>query len=123
VIWLNHHRLFEQMRGIDRKLLLDLNLLMWITLVPFPRPSSPKHLQDVGEATTTANAVFSATLFVTSIGFNAPYAWITHDDRLIHTPPSRRGSGSHPVRAGAGRTWAAVGVASSRPTQPWGSMR
>jgi hypothetical protein len=36
-------------------------------------------LRDGGEATRTAVAVFSATLFVTSIGFTALYAWITHD--------------------------------------------
>jgi uncharacterized membrane protein len=35
VIWLNHHRLFDQVRVVDGRLLvLNLNLLMWITLIP-----------------------------------------------------------------------------------------
>jgi uncharacterized membrane protein len=34
-IWLNHHRLFDQVRVVDGRLLvLNLNLLMWITLIP-----------------------------------------------------------------------------------------
>jgi uncharacterized membrane protein len=65
---------------VDGKLLLlNLNLLMWITLIPFPTALVAEHLRDGGEATRTAVAVFSATLFVTSIGFTALYAWITHD--------------------------------------------
>ena len=105
VIWLNHHRLFDQVRVVDGKLLLlNLNLLMWITLIPFPTALVAEHLRDGGEATRTAVAVFSGTLFVTSIGFTALYAWITHDDRLVHSLPSRHSvvRGAHPIRGGAG---------------------
>src|ERR671910_1220440 len=105
VIWLNHHRLFNQVRVVDGKLLLlNLNLLMWITLIPFPTALVAEHLRDGGEATRTAVAVFSATLFVTSIGFTALYAWVPPDDRLV--PPL-----SPPPSVGAGRIRFGLGLA------------
>ena len=110
VIWLNHHRLFNQVRVVDGKLLLlNLNLLMWITLIPFPTALVAEHLRDGGEATRTAVAVFSATLFVTSIGFTALYAWITHDDRLVHSLPPRHAVVAARIRFGLGL--AAYGLA------------
>jgi uncharacterized membrane protein len=110
VIWLNHHRLFGQVRVVDgRLLLLNLNLLMWITLIPFPTALVAEHLRDGGEATRTAVAVFSGTLFVTAIGFTALYAWITHDDRLVHSLPPRHTVVAARIRFGLGL--AAYGVA------------
>ena len=42
VIWLNHHRIFEQVTRVDGPLLLlNLNLLLWTALIPFPRRLSP----------------------------------------------------------------------------------
>lgn len=110
VIWLNHHRLFDQVRVVDGKLLLlNLNLLMWITLIPFPTALVAEHLQEGGEATRTAVAVFSGTLFMTSIGFTALYAWITHDDRLVHSLPPRHAVVAARIRFGVGL--AAYGLA------------
>ncbi|HZA75140.1 MAG TPA: TMEM175 family protein [Acidimicrobiales bacterium] len=110
VIWLNHHRLFDQVRVVDGKLLLlNLNLLMWITLIPFPTALVAEHLRDGGEATKTAVAVFSGTLFVTAIGFTALYAWITHDDRLVHSLPPRQAVLAARIRFGMGL--AAYGLA------------
>jgi uncharacterized membrane protein len=110
VIWLNHHRLFDQVRVVDGKLLLlNLNLLMWITLIPFPTALVADHLRGGGEATKTAVAVFSGTLFVTSIAFIALYAWITHDDRLVGALPSRQAVLAARIRFGMGL--AAYGLA------------
>jgi uncharacterized membrane protein len=110
VIWLNHHRLFDQVRVVDGKLLLlNLNLLMWITLIPFPTALVAEHLRDGGEATRTAVAAFSGTLFVTSIGFTALYAWITHDDRLVDALPPRHAVVAARIRFGVGL--AAYGLA------------
>ena len=54
-------------------------------------------------------AVFSGTLFVTSIGFTALHAWITHDDRLVHSLPSRHSVMEARIRFGVGL--AAYGLA------------
>jgi uncharacterized membrane protein len=110
VIWLNHHRLFDQVQVVDGKLLLlNLNLLLWITLIPFPTTLVADHLRGGGEATSTAVAVFSGLLFVTSVGFTALYAWITHDDRLVHSLPPRHAVVAARVRFGLGL--AAYGLA------------
>jgi uncharacterized membrane protein len=114
VIWLNHRRLFDQVRVVDGVLLLlNLNLLMWITLIPFPTAVVAEHLRDGGETTETAVALFSGTLFVSAIGFIALFAWITHDDRLVHSLPPRRTVVAARVRFGMGLAayGLAVGVA------------
>ena len=54
-------------------------------------------------------AVFSGTLFVTAIGFTALYAWITHDDRLVHSLPPRHAVVAARIRFGLGL--AAYGLA------------
>lgn len=37
VIWVNHHRLFENLREINQALFwLNTNLLLWISFIPFP---------------------------------------------------------------------------------------
>jgi uncharacterized membrane protein len=114
VIWLNHRRLFDQVRVVDGVLLLlNLNLLMWITLIPFPTAVVAEHLRNGGETTETAVALFSGTLFVSAIGFIALFAWITHDDRLVHSLPPRRTVVAARVRFGMGLAayGLAVGVA------------
>jgi uncharacterized membrane protein len=45
VIWLNHHRIFEQVARVDGPLLLlNLNLLLWTALIPFPTAVVAEHL-------------------------------------------------------------------------------
>jgi uncharacterized membrane protein len=110
VIWLNHHRLFDQVRRVDGVLLLlNLNLLMWITLIPFPTTLVAEHLRSGGEATKTAVVVFSGVLFMTSIGFTALYIWITHDKRLVHALPPHHMVVAARMRFGVGL--AAYGLA------------
>lgn len=37
VVWVNHHRLFENLRGINQTIFwLNANLLLWISFIPFP---------------------------------------------------------------------------------------
>lgn len=86
VMWLNHHRIFGQVRGVDGPLLLlNLNLLLWTALIPFPTAVLADHLRDGGEPARTAMALYGAVLFVTALGFTALYAWVTHDNRLLGT--------------------------------------
>jgi uncharacterized membrane protein len=88
VIWLNHHRLFDQVRVVDGPLLLlNLNLLMWIALIPFPTAVVADNLTEGAASAETAVALFSALLLVTAVSFVGLYAWITHDTRLVHELP------------------------------------
>jgi uncharacterized membrane protein len=88
VMWLNHHRLFQQVRAVDGVLLvLNLNLLMWVVLVPFPTAVVAEHLRDGGHNATTAMALFSAVLVANAISFVALFSWITHDERITGSLP------------------------------------
>ncbi len=84
VMWLNHHRIFGQVRGVDGPLLLlNLNLLLWVAVIPFPTAVLAAHLRDGGEPARTAMALYGAILFVTAVAFTALFAWVTHDNRLL----------------------------------------
>jgi uncharacterized membrane protein len=88
VIWLNHHRTFDQVVRVDGPLLvLNLNLLLWTALIPFPTAVVAEHLADGGEAARTSSALYSGVLLVTSVAFAGLFAWITHDDRLLDRLP------------------------------------
>jgi uncharacterized membrane protein len=88
VIWLNHHRVFDQVARVDGPLLLlNLNLLLWTALIPFPTAVVAEHLRDGGEAARTASALYSGVLLLMGLAFGALFAWVTHTDRLLHRPP------------------------------------
>jgi uncharacterized membrane protein len=88
VIWLNHHRVFEQVARVDGPLLvLNLNLLLWTALIPFPTAVIAEHLQGSGEAAQTASALYCGVLLLMSLSFGALFAWVTHDARLLERLP------------------------------------
>lgn len=88
VMWLNHHRILDQVHVVDGPLqVLNLHLLLWTALIPFPTTVVAEHLRDGGDDATTALALYSGVIFMAAIGFTALYAWITHDDTLIGERP------------------------------------
>jgi uncharacterized membrane protein len=88
VIWLNHHRVFTQVARVDGPLLvLNLHLLLWTGLIPFPTAVVAEHLRDGGEAARTASALYCGVLLLTSVAFGALFAWVTRDDRLLGRRP------------------------------------
>jgi uncharacterized membrane protein len=88
VIWLNHHRVFEQVARVDGPLLLlNLNLLLWTGLIPFPTAVVAEHLGGAGEAAQTASALYSGVLLLMGLSFGALFAWVTHTDRLLGRLP------------------------------------
>jgi uncharacterized membrane protein len=61
VIWLNHHRVFTQVVRVDGPLLvLNLNLLLWTALIPFPTAVVADYLGEGGEPARTAVALYGA---------------------------------------------------------------
>jgi uncharacterized membrane protein len=90
VIWLNHHRVFTQVAQVDGPLLvlnLNLNLLLWTALIPFPTAVVADYLGQGGEQAKTAVAVYSAVFVLLGASFGALFIWITHDDRLLDRLP------------------------------------
>jgi uncharacterized membrane protein len=88
IIWLNHHRVFAQVTRVDGPLLvLNLNLLLWAGLIPFPTAVVAEHLQTSAAAAQTAAALYCGVLVGTSLAFGALFGWVTRDDRLLGRPP------------------------------------
>jgi uncharacterized membrane protein len=79
---------FTQVVRVDGPLLvLNLNLLLWAGLIPFPTAVVAEHLGDGGEAAQTAAALYSGVLLVMGMSFGALFAWVTHTDRLLGRLP------------------------------------
>jgi len=88
VIWLNHHRVFTQVTQVDGPLLvLNLHLLLWTALIPFPTAVVADYLGQGGEQAKTAVAVYSAVFVLLGVAFGGLFIWITHDDRLLDRLP------------------------------------
>jgi uncharacterized membrane protein len=103
VMWLNHHRLFQQVRAVDGVLLvLNLNLLLWVVVIPFPTAVVADYLRDGGSDAATAMVLFSGVLVANAVSFVALFAWITHDGRLIGSLPPRPVVRAARVRFGIG---------------------
>jgi uncharacterized membrane protein len=88
VIWLNHHRVFTQIVRVDGPLLvLNLNLLLWTALIPFPTSVVADYLGLGGEQAKTAVAFYSGVFVLMGVSFGALFVWITHDARLLDRLP------------------------------------
>jgi uncharacterized membrane protein len=84
VVWLNHHRIFTQVHRVDGPLLvLNLNLLLWTALIPFPTAVVAEYLQAGGELAQTAVALYGAVFLLVGLTFGGLFAWVTRDDRLL----------------------------------------
>jgi uncharacterized membrane protein len=69
IMWINHHRLFTQIKRADNTLLvLNLLLLLGVTSVPFPTAVLARHLGQSGER--AAMILYNATYLVIAIFFN-----------------------------------------------------
>jgi uncharacterized membrane protein len=87
VMWLNHHRMFEQVELVDGPLLLlNLNLLLWAALIPFPTAVVADYFAEGGDNASTAVAFYSGVVLITAISFTMLFTWITHDDRILGRP-------------------------------------
>jgi len=72
VMWVNHHSMFRQIQRADRGLLfLNLFLLLWTALLPFPTVLFAEHLRDDSIDASVAAAVYSANLTLAAIAFSA----------------------------------------------------
>ena len=91
ITWLNHDRLFEQIRRKDHGLLL-LNglLLMVITLFPFPTALLAEYLTHPGVDARVAAAVYSAFSLVMAVCFNLLWRHASNEGRLLADDHDRR---------------------------------
>ena len=82
IMWINHHRLFEQIRRKDHLLLL-LNglLLMAVTLIPFPTALLAEYIQHPGAK--IAAAVYAGVNFLMAFFFNLLWRHASREGRLL----------------------------------------
>ena len=84
ITWLNHDRLFEQIRRKDHLLLVYNGLLlMVITLFPFPTALLAEYLPHPGANAKMAAAVYSAFSAVMAVCFNLVWRHAAHEGRLL----------------------------------------
>jgi uncharacterized membrane protein len=70
IIWVNHHTMLVRIDRLDRTLLfLNLNLLMWVVLIPWSTALIAGHLREGGANEHFAAAVYAANLFLMGIAF------------------------------------------------------
>jgi uncharacterized membrane protein len=84
IMWVNHHALIAFVARVDRPLLfLNLLLLLFVALLPFPTALLAEYLHSPGDGEVAA-AVYSGTMLGCAIGFNLLWRWIVRDARLVH---------------------------------------
>jgi len=83
IIWVNHHTLLEHIRRVDRPFLyLNLFLLIWVAIVPFPTSVVDEYILIEGAA-TVALVLYGGVALLIAIAFSGLFFYATHDERLV----------------------------------------
>lgn len=91
IMWVNHHSMFRQIVRVDRALLfLNLLLLLWTALLPFPTALISRNLGEGERDASVAEAVYSANLTLAAIAFSLIWMYAVRGGRLIRAPMGRR---------------------------------
>ncbi|MET9317181.1 TMEM175 family protein [Kribbella sp. NPDC003505] len=85
IMWVNHHSMFRQIRRADRGLMfLNLLLLLWATLLPFPTSLFAEHLEDESINAHVAAAVYSTNLTLAAIAFSLIWWHVLRNHLVDH---------------------------------------
>jgi uncharacterized membrane protein len=83
IIWVNHHAQWERIAHVDRPLLfLNLLLLMFVVLIPFPTSLLARYLH--GSDQHVAAAVYSGVLLAMGLAFFAVWFYTARHPSLLH---------------------------------------
>jgi uncharacterized membrane protein len=70
IIWMNHHAVIDHLRAADRPLMaLNLFLLLWIGLIPWPTRLVAEYMREGGESERVAALVYAGTMTMMGIAF------------------------------------------------------
>ena len=95
IIWVNHHDIFGRIVTVDRTLLfLNLLLLLWTALLPFPTNMFAEYLRDDTIDAHVAAAVYSTNLTLAAIAFSLIWWHVLRSHLVDHnlTPSEQRAS-------------------------------
>jgi uncharacterized membrane protein len=77
IIWINHHAVMGYVRHVDRGLLLlNLLLLMWVTLIPWPTNLLAEYMRANGADERTAALVYALTMTLMGATFGTLWLYI-----------------------------------------------
>ncbi len=113
IIWLNHHSMFDKVRGVDRSLLIaNLLLLLTVSVIPFPTRLISEYLSHETDA-KTAVALYGVVMLGMAIANGWIWLHITGDRDLLHQHLDRAAHRAAIRRFGLGTVsyLALVGVA------------
>jgi uncharacterized membrane protein len=83
IMWVSHHRLFNQIRRID-DVFMYINgiLLLFVSVVPFPTSLLAEHIQH--ESAHTAAAIYAGNSVLIAVMYNFLWRYAAQNNRLLH---------------------------------------
>ena len=86
IIWINHHAVMAHLVRADRPLLLlNLLLLGWVSLIPWPTGLTATYMQVGGNDERVAAIVYAGVMAGMGLTFGALWRYATKDRRLIRS--------------------------------------
>jgi uncharacterized membrane protein len=77
IIWINHHAIFGYVERANRALLLlNLNLLLWVALLPWPTSLLAEYMQAGGSDERAAALVYALTMTLMGMSFGGLWLYI-----------------------------------------------
>jgi TMEM175 potassium channel family protein len=90
IIWINHHAVFGYVERVDRGLLfLNLNLLLWVALIPWPTSVLAEYMQSGGSNERAAALVYALTMTFMGASFGGLWLDISHRSKVAAVARSR----------------------------------
>jgi uncharacterized membrane protein len=84
IIWMNHHAVVDHLRAVDRPLLaLNLFLLLWISLIPWPTKLVADYMREGGDGERVAALVYAGTMTMMGLAFVLLWRHASRDRRLL----------------------------------------
>jgi uncharacterized membrane protein len=84
IIWVNHHTVFQRIVRVDRTLLfLNLLLLVWVVLIPYPTNLLARYLASGGFDANVAAIAYSVTMFFMAVSFALIWAYAVRTEGLL----------------------------------------
>jgi uncharacterized membrane protein len=88
IIWLNHHALFDRVARADRTLLmLNVLLLLWVSIIPWPTGLVADHLS--GGGASAATAVYCTVFVGMAVTFSAVWHYARAAGHLAELTPAQ----------------------------------
>jgi uncharacterized membrane protein len=102
IVWVNYHALLDGVRATDRGLVeLNLLLLLFVALVPWPTGLLAEYLREPHGPSNTAAVTYGLVMTAMSGSFTLIWVRLAHTRNLLH-PPVRSRLGGALRRSAAG---------------------